>query len=185
MPMTLSKSGRIALAEVLFARQLVLAVGAGDAAWGQSPPPLNGSETALVAPLALVRARSKHYLSPATGQAPPASVPATTVPLELVNEFGELEMSDGTVWVVSPVPTEHLYAVFVLGLHDGPTETLAEIAVHVDPVIDPSVPPGRSYIAWADLSQQGQGPGRFFGGRRFAPNPRAGRHQIFGEMITL
>jgi hypothetical protein len=182
MPITLAHSGRIALAEVMITRQLVLAVGSGDAAWGNNPPDLSGTETALIAPVALVRARSKHFLSPAPALPLPAP---STVLVELLNDDGVIEMSDFSTWVVSPTPTEHILAVFVLGLRDGPLETLREIAVHVDPVIDPAVPPGRNYIPWADVASAGHSPGRYFGARRFRPKERNGARQWFAEMITL
>lgn len=159
--LTLPDAGRITIASAIKLRTFALAVGSGDVAWGSTPPDVASNASALTAPIAMVRSSIVEFVTP--------------------NVAGTIEASDGSKWSVSVSPTKYLYLAFVLGFADGPSETLREIAVYLDPTIAGGIPGGQNYIPWASVTA----PGSLFGLARFAPLARAGVRQTFGEIITL
>jgi hypothetical protein len=147
----------VTLARLLKRCDLMLAVGTGDPAWTY-PQPLTGRETALAAPAAMVRPRFKEFVmeDPEGDIVIPGAVAVGIAPTV-------------TRWRVSAAPTRHLCLMFKLDYVDGPTLTLREEAVYIDPVLAASVPPGRTYIPWADVAD----PGMLLGAERGPPLLRA------------
>lgn len=159
--LTLPDTGRITIASAMRARTFMLAVGSGSSVWGDTPPDVAQSATALVAPVAMVRHSLIDFVTEAAN--------------------GIIQASDGTRWSISATPSKYLYMAFVLGYADGPTEVLREFAIYSDPVLANTVPAGQTYIPWASVVS----PGALFGMARFPPLERQGVHQTFGEIITF
>jgi hypothetical protein len=159
------------LARLLLRAELVLAVGTGDPTWPADAPAHTGSEIALLAPAAIVRCRTKEYVSPV---ATPAAGDVT------IPDPGDPTGATLTHWRVSPTPTAHVALVFKLGYGDGAALTLREEAIYVDPDLT-GVAPGLSFVPWADVTA----PGWLLGALRGPPLVRQGTEDSIIHILTL
>ncbi len=136
------------------AKPITLAVGRGDGVWAGTPPPLNGTETALLDPFAMVRASGTLYCDLV---ADISAIPAAE--LEAMgaepNPSGYFKDKTGAVWEIAAEPTMYLYCMFVLSQTAGFGETMREFAVYIDTVFDAAVPPGQLYNVWGDVVTPG------------------------------
>lgn len=161
MSLVLVDAGRVTVARKLQATNACLIVGSGDVAWGAVPPSVPLSATGILAPVALVRPRVKLYAIP--------------------DPAGQVETDDGSKWTISETPTAYLYLAYVMGFQDGPEETLREIAVTLDPVLDEEVLPGLEYVPWADVVS----PGDLLGIERWPPTERIGTRLTVERVIAI
>jgi hypothetical protein len=163
MALTIVDAGRATLAKAIKDKNVMLAVGSGQAAWTQlsNTPSLSGTETALVAPVAGVRPAVKDFVVP--------------------NAAGTIEAPDGSKWSISATPTKYLYLSFVLGFQDGPSEVLKELGLYLDPTYAAAVGAGQTYIPWASVTNAGN----LLALERIAPLERAGVRQTIVKLITF
>jgi hypothetical protein len=153
--------GRVALATWLMSRPLAIAMGRGNPTWGQTPPDPVATATALLDPVVLCRPRIQSYVTP--------------------DANGPVRLADGTVWAISAPPTAHVYLSIRLDYTDIPTETLREMAVVFDPVINAAVPVGQFVVPWAQVTNAG----KIYAIEHTPPLERQHTEHSFGVVLDL
>lgn len=159
--MTPCLQGRVAQAAWLKSRPIAYLVGRGDAAWGDNPPLPTGNETALVEPIALVRASIIEFVTP--------------------DAAGLVVLADGSRWTMTATPTPYLYVYMQLEYSDLSTETLREFGLVIDHVVDAAVPLGQRCVPIASVTNRGA----LYGLERMPPQERMHSQFGLGEVIEL
>ena len=127
--------GRIGLAELVAAKPIYIAWGAGDAAWDTVPQPEPVDGTGLVAEIGRRLATQVGYVLPA---------PA-----------GEIETPQGN-YTISAQPTRYLYIRTVFAFDDAPTAHIRELAVFYGSVPVGGLPDGQRYFVPAQIADPGR-----------------------------
>jgi hypothetical protein len=134
MAAVLTTSGRIAIATAIKARTAHLAWGAGDPAWGSTPPSPPGNASALVSEVA----RRK----------------ATQVEFCVSDPAGGISVPEGR-FSISASPARALYFKFHFEFEEGVGSTIRELAIFLDTVAAAGVPSGQFYLTPAQVAQPG------------------------------
>ena len=146
--------GRAALAQAMAAKPITLAIGRGDGVWSDMPPPLNGTETALQDPFAMVRASGVLYCDPVADTSGLSAGELEAMGAE-PDVNGYFKDKNNAVWQIVDGPTMYLYCMFILSQTAAHGEVMREFAVYIDTVFAAEVPPGQLYNDWGQLVSPG------------------------------
>ncbi|RUM44890.1 MAG: hypothetical protein DSY80_03905 [Desulfocapsa sp.] len=139
-----------------------LAIGRGDAAWGDAPAEPSLTEVALTDPVGMLRLTEKQFV--------------------VKSASGTIETNDGQKWAVSVEPTRYLYVRYVLKTSEAVGNTLREWGLYLDPTVKGSVPAGQNFVAIDDFEDIGD----FLAFRRVAPIIHNGTlRNTISEVITF
>ncbi|KAB0538197.1 hypothetical protein HNQ68_001974 [Pseudochrobactrum saccharolyticum] len=141
-----TQNGRVFLARALYDSVMFLAVGQGDAAWDNLPPPANAEEqmqldaemsaqTGLVAQVGVTRLREKYYVKP--------------------DPAGTIIMADGAAYSKSVDPTAHVFVRFQLDLSDAVGTTLREAGIMIGTAFAAGVPEGQMFMPNTEITNIG------------------------------
>jgi len=139
-----------------------LAVGRGDAAWGDAPaePPL--TDLGLADMIGMLRLTEKQFVTK--------------------DANGTIETNDEQKWAISNAPTRFLYVRYVLKVSEAVGNTIREWGIYLDPVMAGSVPIGQNFVDVADIQDVGE----FLAFRRVAPIIHNGTlRNTIAEIITF
>lgn len=158
---TLTKSGRVVIAESIAERPIFFAWGAGDGAWTTTPLPEDIDATALMAEIGRRAADQISYVVPDAG--------------------GSIALPSG-VFSPSVTPTRHLYVRTKFNSGDAPSSIIRELGVFVGTELQPGLPPGQTYFLPGDVAA----PGRLLHIEHFQPIYRsASIEESFEVIITF
>lgn len=127
--------GRAVLAELVLSRPLHLAIGTGDWADGEVPPP-DHEATGLrneIGRKALLRGI---FVYP--------------------DDEGPFELPGDRHYSASETPTRHLHLTFQFGYNEGVNTEVREIGIFVGTKIKPNLPANRRFFIPGDLDDPGQ-----------------------------
>lgn len=137
---------RTIVAHLLMQQPLFLAVGSGDPAWDDIPPPATpeeealemaalSKETSLKNCVGFTRIRSKSFVTP--------------------DEAGTIVMLDGSKWSKTNDPVPAFMLEYLLDLEDATGVSLRENGIYVGTQFAASVPAGQMYVPLADVTSLG------------------------------
>lgn len=131
----LTNAGRATLAEMVMARPLHLALGRGVASWGDSPPPPEFTDTALVSEMGRKAATRRFFVEE--------------------DGAGEIELPGGRRWTASTEPTRHIYCEFAFAWEEGNGETVRELGLFIDTAAKATVPASQTWLLPEDIEDAG------------------------------
>lgn len=155
-------SGRTTLAKRIYSSTICLAVGSGLSAWASPPADPAVTDSALAAPVAMVRSSAKSFVVPDSAS-------------------GTILMPDSSKWSISANPSKYLYVSFVLGFSDGAADVYKELGLYLDPTFTAGVPAGQNYVPWANVTA----PGDLLALEHFLPIERTGVRATFSKILTF
>lgn len=118
----LTHSGRAALAAAVKEQTLFMAVGRGNPAWGDTPPPESVTAAALTDEVLRRRVTEVHFVAP--------------------DPDGEVSLATGR-YRISATPTQHLFVRCKFDFQDAAGVVLREQAIFVGTQTNPSLPAGQ------------------------------------------
>lgn len=133
----LQQQGRIALAKAVAARAIHIAWGRGSPEWDSAPAPEPTDTAALVDEIGRRLVTEISFVRP--------------------DAAGEIELPSGDRYSPSPggAPTSWVLLRAAFGFADAKGETVREVGVFFDSVIDPAIPPGQRWVLAASVIEPG------------------------------
>ncbi|GHV50462.1 hypothetical protein FACS1894216_02710 [Synergistales bacterium] len=144
----MTDAGRAAMAKSVKEQPIFLALGLGNAEWGENPPPEDISSTALLEEIGRKALSRSLYVLPDTEG-------TIEVPISIVTDEDGAQHVETERYAVSETPTRHLYVEFNLDYADALGCTLRELGLFVGSVLKPGLSSGKTYFSADDFDDPG------------------------------